>query len=85
VKAVRTYLAAALEYALDARLIENNPARKIELPSKLLRQPRTLLTSAQVSTLHLVLVMITSICENGRTEKTGLSDGGSRRGGGAYG
>ena len=38
-KTVRTYLAAALEYARDERLITNNPARKIELPTKLLRQP----------------------------------------------
>jgi integrase len=39
VKQARTYLAAALEYALDERLIESNPARKLELPTKLLRKP----------------------------------------------
>jgi hypothetical protein len=31
-KAVRTYIAAALEYAVAERLITNNPARKLELP-----------------------------------------------------
>ena len=35
----RTYLAAVLEYALDERLIESNPARKLELPTKLVRKP----------------------------------------------
>jgi integrase len=39
VKQVRTYLVAVLEYARDERLIESNPARKLELPTKLLRQP----------------------------------------------
>ncbi len=39
VKQVRTYLAAVLEYAHDERLIENNPARRLELPTKLLREP----------------------------------------------
>ena len=39
VKKVRTYLAAALEYAHDERLIDSNPARKLELPTKLLRAP----------------------------------------------
>jgi len=32
-------LAEVLEYAIVERLIENNSARKIELPSKLLRRP----------------------------------------------
>jgi len=38
VKKVRTYLSAALEYARDERLIAENPARKLELPAKLLRK-----------------------------------------------
>src|SRR5262245_35428310 len=39
VKKVRTYLSAALEYARDERLIAENPARKLELPAKLLPKP----------------------------------------------
>ena len=39
VKKTRTYLAAALEYARDEKLIADNPARKLELPTKLLRRP----------------------------------------------
>jgi integrase len=39
VKKVRTYLSAALDYALDERLISVNPARKLELPSHWLRRP----------------------------------------------
>jgi integrase len=39
VKQVRTYLAAVLEYAHDERLIDANPARKLELPTQLLREP----------------------------------------------
>jgi integrase len=39
VKQVRTYLAAALEYARDERLIDINPARKLELPTRLLSKP----------------------------------------------
>ena len=39
VKKARTYLAAALEFARDERLIADNAARKLELPTKLLRKP----------------------------------------------
>lgn len=39
VKKARVYIAAALEYAVDERLIGANPARKLELPSKRLRKP----------------------------------------------
>lgn len=39
VQKVRTYLAAALEYARDERLIADNPGRKLELPTQLLRKP----------------------------------------------
>jgi integrase len=39
VKKARTYLAAALEYARDERYITANPARSLELPSKLLAKP----------------------------------------------
>jgi hypothetical protein len=34
----RTYLAAALEYAMDERLIQANPARKIEVPTQMLEE-----------------------------------------------
>ena len=39
VKQARTYLAAVLDYAQDERLIDSNPARKLELPTRLLRTP----------------------------------------------
>lgn len=39
VKKARTYLAAALEYAVDEKIIAINPARKLELPTQLLRKP----------------------------------------------
>lgn len=39
VKKTRTYLAATLEYARDEKLITDNPARKLELPTQLLRSP----------------------------------------------
>jgi integrase len=39
VKKARTYIAAALEFALDENLIVRNPGRKLELPSKRLRKP----------------------------------------------
>jgi integrase len=39
VKKARTYLAAALEYAREEKLIADNPARKLELPTQLLRKP----------------------------------------------
>jgi integrase len=39
VKKVRTYLAAALDYAVDERVIDSNPAKKLELPTKLLPTP----------------------------------------------
>jgi integrase len=39
VKKVRTYLSAALDYALDERLIQVNPARKLELPTNWLKKP----------------------------------------------
>jgi integrase len=38
-KKTRTYLSAALEYARDERLVTDNPARKLELPTQLLRKP----------------------------------------------
>jgi integrase len=37
-KKARTYLAAAFEYGVDERLIETNPARKLDLPTKLLKK-----------------------------------------------
>jgi integrase len=39
VKKARTYVTAALEFALDENLIVRNPGRKLELPSKRLRRP----------------------------------------------
>jgi len=39
VKKARTYITAALEFALDEQLIVRNPGRKLELPSKRLRKP----------------------------------------------
>ena len=39
VKKARTYLSAALEFAVDEHIISLNPARNIELPSKRLRKP----------------------------------------------
>jgi site-specific recombinase XerD len=39
VKKARTYITAALEFALDENLIVRNPGRKIEMPSKRLRKP----------------------------------------------
>jgi integrase len=38
IQKVRTYLTAALEYALAERLIAGNPARSLELPTKLLKK-----------------------------------------------
>lgn len=67
VKKARIYVAAALEYAVDERLIGTNPARKLELPSKRLRKPcgrfysveevRKLLSQAAKESLreHLIL------------------------------
>jgi integrase len=39
VKKARTYLSAALEYARGERLLADNPAQKLELPTQLLRKP----------------------------------------------
>jgi integrase len=39
VKKARTYITAALEFALDEQLLTRNPGRKLELPSKRLRKP----------------------------------------------
>jgi integrase len=39
VKKARTYITAALEFAVDEQLISRNPGRKLELPSKRLRRP----------------------------------------------
>jgi integrase len=39
VKKARTYLAAALEYARDEKLVADNAARKLELPTQVLRKP----------------------------------------------
>ena len=67
VKKARIYVAAALEYAVDERLIGTNPARKLELPSQRLRKPcgrfysieevRKLLSEAAKESLreHLIL------------------------------
>jgi len=38
VKKARTYLAAAFQYAVDERLIDTNPARKLDLPTRLLQK-----------------------------------------------
>lgn len=39
VKQARTYLGAMLDYARDERLIFNNPASKLEIPTQLLKRP----------------------------------------------
>jgi integrase len=39
VKKARTYISAALEFALDENLVAKNAARRLELPSKRLRKP----------------------------------------------
>jgi integrase len=39
VKKARTYITAALEFALDEQLIARNPGRRVELPSNRLRKP----------------------------------------------
>jgi integrase len=39
VKKARTYISSALEFARDEKLIRDNPARKLELPTQLLRTP----------------------------------------------
>ena len=39
VKKARTYISAALELGRDVRLITDNPGRKLELPTQLLRKP----------------------------------------------
>ena len=39
VKKARTYISAALEFAIDEQIIARNPARNVELPSKRLRNP----------------------------------------------
>lgn len=39
VKKARTYIAAALEFARDEHLLADNAARKLELPTQLLRAP----------------------------------------------
>jgi len=67
VEKVRTYISAALDYALDERLIKVNPARKLELPGNRLRRPcgrfysieevRKLLSAAAAESLreHLIV------------------------------
>lgn len=39
VKKARTYISAALEFAIDEQMISRNPARNVELPSRRLRKP----------------------------------------------
>jgi integrase len=39
VKKARTYLSAMFEFARDERLIADNPAKKLEIPVRLLRKP----------------------------------------------
>jgi integrase len=39
VKKARTYITAALEFALDENLVSRNVARKLEMPSRRLRKP----------------------------------------------
>lgn len=39
VKKARTYITAALEFALDEQIITRNPGRKLEMATKRLRQP----------------------------------------------
>jgi site-specific recombinase XerD len=67
VQKARTYLSAALEFAVDEQLLARNPARNIELPSKRLKKPngrfysleeiRKLLSAAAVVSLreHLIV------------------------------
>jgi len=73
VKKARTYINAALEYAVDERLISGNPARRIELPSRQIRKPcgrfysmdevrRLLSAGAQASLREHLIVRIFLIC-----------------------
>lgn len=73
VKKTRTYITAALEFALDEMLIARNPGRKIELPSKRLRKPcgrflsleevrRLLSAAADVSFRDRLIVRLFIVC-----------------------
>ncbi len=73
VKKARTYITAALEFALDEQLIARNPGRKIEMPSKRLRRPcgrflsleeirRLLSAAADVSFRERLIVRLFVVC-----------------------
>lgn len=73
VKKARTYIAAALEYAVGERIIPVNPAARVELPGVKLRKPtkrsytldemRRLLSAARsVSLLEHLIVRIFYLC-----------------------
>jgi integrase len=73
VKKARTYITAALEFALDEQLIVRNPGRKIEMPSQRLRRPcgrflsleevrRLLSAAASVSFRERLIVRLFVVC-----------------------
>jgi integrase len=73
VKKARTYITAALEFALDEQLILKNPGRKIEMPSNRLRKPcgrflsieeirRLLSAAAAVSFRERLIVRLFVVC-----------------------
>jgi integrase len=73
VKKARTYITAALEFALDEQLIMRNPGRKIEMPSKRLRKPcgrflsldevrRLLSAAATVSFRERLIIRLFIVC-----------------------
>jgi integrase len=73
VKKARVYVSAALDYAVDERLIPTNPAAKVELPGAKLRRPskreysldelrRLLSAAAAVSLREHLIVRIFYVC-----------------------
>jgi len=73
VKKARTYISAALDYAVDERLIPRNPSAKVELPGAKLRRPskreysldemrRFLSAAAAVSVREHLIVRIFYVC-----------------------
>jgi len=73
VKKTRTYISAALDYAVDERVIPTNPAAKVELPGAKLRRPskreysldemrRLLSAAAAVSVREHLIARIFCVC-----------------------
>jgi integrase len=73
VKKARTYISAALEFAIDEQLVVRNPARNVELPSKRLRKPngrfysleeirRLLSAAAAISLREHLIVRLFVVC-----------------------